>query len=62
MLRWLLVVLLALVGFAIVADWVVFALEVRANPPSTFYAGEFLLRCAVSAVYAAVLVRGGRRR
>ncbi len=59
--RWLGVATLAIIGFVIIGDWIWWGIEVAGNPPSTLYAGEFLLRCGVSIAYGAILYRSASR-
>lgn len=59
--RWAAVVIATLIGFALAADWVVFIAEVRASSPGSGPLAGFLLRCAVSFVYLAIITRGLRR-
>lgn len=56
------VIVLGVIGSVIVGDWIWWGIEVSENPPSTLYAGEFLIRCAVSIAFAAFLYRLASRR
>ncbi|WP_062070156.1 hypothetical protein [Demequina sediminicola] len=55
--RWFWVIVMAVMGFVIVADWIVFTLNVQSSGHNTANAQYFILRLPFTIIYLAVIWR-----